>query len=1166
MEPLNDEHAQLLASFASAQALQHSSSMQMAGQLAENGFFDALGQGSSSHVEALQGPIQAYAKIDFPGFSIYLQTLEVTIGRRPAHLVRQMNSQQPRHIDGKTRIDGDVDIDLGRVKAISRLHAVIYYHSGPFHPRPYPEGESPEMADPRGIAYGAYSWQKSNQQLRDVFVIRILGKHGAMVDDVYIRQGGVVQLGKRTKIQIAERVFYFVLPPNVTGPPEQPYAGQNLDSLSASEDESEGDTLQEDVDMASDEEEESRGQSSELSDAESGAEGSQAESGTEKEEAATNGSVQKKRPKLILKRKTVAGKGKGKGKAAIKAIKSTPQPIELNSDESDNDVEEVVPNPSSSQASASKMGSGASPSPRKGSRREALPAWTQGAGVAARKRKRGDPISDEEALAVGTPIGIEALEAEKRAKNAQKRLAKAQELRETAQGDASKEAEAARLENSVKVESSSLSEAGQSTEAPPAKASKTETKGGKAKGGKSTRANADQAQAEKSAKPDTQPESLPEVLPPASAAPALQPAADETATQAVLPTVSASQEPEELVIDTEKPKKSNVELLTTALTSPESMSNNGKMTMPEIFGWLEDKWVWFKNNGKHTDKDWQASLKGAISASKEFIKIPRKPGEPGKGPFYTLTKTELGQTQLVELRRVKAEAAAKAEASAQRAAQADAQATVGSIAATNTATGYPAMPATTPPVTSSAASHAANTAASAGSPTPRPAGSAAPSPSMPHLSRPPVQRPTGSSPFPPPMGGHAATAIRPPSIVPLVLGPPPPDAIIPKRPQAAPGSMESFLTEAPIVPHGNKWFLSKAVFGHLSPVQLREIEGMGQTRAMATLQGLIIEHLKFEHLKFKNRQQQLAQGPVRPPPNAVNGRPLAGHARPPTGAFPPRPMGPGPSTQPPGQMRPNAYPPAMRGAPGMPRPPPPNGAVRPPYTGPQANASMTGRPPPMNAPLGPANARPEQASNPFSALMALSSHPEAAGLMEALKQQASSGTPLSLTPGQIELLQQANQMSAGGGVSPDAGGSAIRPGMIRPPLMTARPGGGPSTQRPAGFSAMTGGQARPPTGPAAGLSPRPPAGPAAMSSPRPFANGPSPGASPRVGQTANPRPSPGFVAPLPPTPTGPTAPVSTSAQPTSSANGNNASPSAPQPIQPPPPPHSPPRPPPPPPS
>ena len=47
MEPLNDEHAQLLASFASAQALQHSSSMQMAGQLAENGFFDALGQGSS---------------------------------------------------------------------------------------------------------------------------------------------------------------------------------------------------------------------------------------------------------------------------------------------------------------------------------------------------------------------------------------------------------------------------------------------------------------------------------------------------------------------------------------------------------------------------------------------------------------------------------------------------------------------------------------------------------------------------------------------------------------------------------------------------------------------------------------------------------------------------------------------------------------------------------------------------------------------------------------------------------------------------------------------------------------------------------------------------------------------------------------------------------------
>ena len=35
-----------------------------------------------SHAEQEQ-PIRAYAKLEFPGFSYYIQTLEVTIGRRP---------------------------------------------------------------------------------------------------------------------------------------------------------------------------------------------------------------------------------------------------------------------------------------------------------------------------------------------------------------------------------------------------------------------------------------------------------------------------------------------------------------------------------------------------------------------------------------------------------------------------------------------------------------------------------------------------------------------------------------------------------------------------------------------------------------------------------------------------------------------------------------------------------------------------------------------------------------------------------------------------------------------------------------------------------------------------------------------------------------------------
>lgn len=140
-----------------------------------------------------QGPIQAYAKIDFPGFSIYLKKLEVTIGRRPAHLARAQKLVLP--LDGSSSAEGDVDIDLGRVKAISRLHAIIYYHAGPFYPQPYPDG-APDASYSRGMNYSSF-WREPGQQLRDLFVIKILGRHGAMIDDVYIRQGGVVQLGKR---------------------------------------------------------------------------------------------------------------------------------------------------------------------------------------------------------------------------------------------------------------------------------------------------------------------------------------------------------------------------------------------------------------------------------------------------------------------------------------------------------------------------------------------------------------------------------------------------------------------------------------------------------------------------------------------------------------------------------------------------------------------------------------------------------------------------------------------------------------------------------------------------------------------------------------------------------------------------------------------------------
>jgi hypothetical protein len=220
---LNEEHAQLLASLAaghqiglnlaeSAPSQSSHAAASLEHDLADAVMQHAASQSSSYHLgeqtydheyndddgeetgvaDSPQGPIQAYAKIDFPGFSIYIQTLRVTIGRRPAHLAHAYTSGYPRQINGSTKIEGDVDIDLGKVKAISRLHAVIYYHAGPFHPQPYPGGGHPDASH----LYRSF-WREPNQQLRDLFVMEVLGKHGAMVDDVYIRQGGIIQLGKR---------------------------------------------------------------------------------------------------------------------------------------------------------------------------------------------------------------------------------------------------------------------------------------------------------------------------------------------------------------------------------------------------------------------------------------------------------------------------------------------------------------------------------------------------------------------------------------------------------------------------------------------------------------------------------------------------------------------------------------------------------------------------------------------------------------------------------------------------------------------------------------------------------------------------------------------------------------------------------------------------------
>ncbi|KAF9057424.1 hypothetical protein BJ165DRAFT_1411693 [Panaeolus papilionaceus] len=120
-----------------------------------------------------QDKISAYYSLVFPHFTFYIQTLSITIGRRCA----------PNAATSSTAEQTQVDVDLGALKSVSRLHAKIEY-----------------------------------DQDEDRFVLVVIGRNGAWVDGVWSGAGTRAPLGERSQIQIASRTFHFVLPP--PPPPE----------------------------------------------------------------------------------------------------------------------------------------------------------------------------------------------------------------------------------------------------------------------------------------------------------------------------------------------------------------------------------------------------------------------------------------------------------------------------------------------------------------------------------------------------------------------------------------------------------------------------------------------------------------------------------------------------------------------------------------------------------------------------------------------------------------------------------------------------------------------------------------------------------------------------------------------------------------------------------
>ena len=100
----------------------------------------------------VQDKISAYYSLVFPHYTFYIQTLSIAIGRRCGPNTASSSSvEQPQ-----------VDVDLGALKSVSRLHAKIEY-----------------------------------DQEEDRFVLVVLGRNGAWVDGVWTCAGSRAPLGER---------------------------------------------------------------------------------------------------------------------------------------------------------------------------------------------------------------------------------------------------------------------------------------------------------------------------------------------------------------------------------------------------------------------------------------------------------------------------------------------------------------------------------------------------------------------------------------------------------------------------------------------------------------------------------------------------------------------------------------------------------------------------------------------------------------------------------------------------------------------------------------------------------------------------------------------------------------------------------------------------------
>lgn len=179
-------------------------------------------------------PIQAYYKLTFPNFEYYLQTLSVTIGRRPLSAepphpnpaepsIVQPDTEEPSSVElGASAIVKDEEVAVESLQALANDAKLARVTANPVpcasidppaSPRPSSSSSGPSRQSKQSYASSAFPRidvdlgpLKSISRLHaridyddsiDKFVLYVNGRNGAWVDDSWVGCGGRVALGAR---------------------------------------------------------------------------------------------------------------------------------------------------------------------------------------------------------------------------------------------------------------------------------------------------------------------------------------------------------------------------------------------------------------------------------------------------------------------------------------------------------------------------------------------------------------------------------------------------------------------------------------------------------------------------------------------------------------------------------------------------------------------------------------------------------------------------------------------------------------------------------------------------------------------------------------------------------------------------------------------------------